>query len=206
MRKQLRALDTNIKASLVKQDKSGSASSVDGLTGQTGNLPRPTTAQISKTDDVTNQEQSSQSKEAGSPRKSRPRSLTFTLSKGDASSKKQKSARAASHVRNKSADHRLNHSASSKSLSSTAVSQGVSFLNRTPKQEVPEDFISYLQKVQKPQLVEVGRLQKLRQLLRNETVSWVDSFITKGGMTEIVSLLYRIIDIEWRSVKSNSPM
>jgi hypothetical protein len=71
-------------------------------------------------------------------------------------------------------------------------------MNRVAKPAVPDDFISYLKRVQKPQLVEVGRLQKLKQLLRNETVAWVDSFITKGGMAEIVSLLYRIIDVQWR--------
>lgn len=64
----------------------------------------------------------------------------------------------------------------------------------------PEEYISYLREVQMPVSVEVGKLQKLRQLLRNETVAWVDVFITRGGMTEIVGLLYRIIQVEWRYV------
>ena len=50
----------------------------------------------------------------------------------------------------------------------------------------------------KPQQLEVGRIQKLRQLLLNETVAWVDTFISDGGMIELVNLLYRIIDIQWR--------
>ncbi|KAK8084952.1 hypothetical protein PG997_006223 [Apiospora hydei] len=65
-------------------------------------------------------------------------------------------------------------------------------------QQGPVDFVSYLRKVQKPQLVEVGKLHKLRLLLRNETVSWTDEFIRQGGMEEIVSLLHRTMEVEWR--------
>jgi hypothetical protein len=50
----------------------------------------------------------------------------------------------------------------------------------------------------KVQDVEVGRLHKLRQLLRNETVEWVDAFVQEGGMTELVALLHRIMEMEWR--------
>ncbi|OHE91323.1 GTPase binding protein Rid1 [Colletotrichum orchidophilum] len=62
----------------------------------------------------------------------------------------------------------------------------------------PGDYVSYLRKVQKPELVEVGKLHKLRLLLRNETVSWTEDFIKQGGMEEIVGLLKRILAIEWR--------
>lgn len=62
----------------------------------------------------------------------------------------------------------------------------------------PSDYISYLRSNVDPSKVEVGRLHKLRILLRNETVAWVDSFISQQGMAEIVGLLNRIMAIEWR--------
>jgi len=65
-------------------------------------------------------------------------------------------------------------------------------------QQRPADFVSYLRKVQKPELVEVGKLHKLRLLLRNETVAWTEEFIRQGGMEEIVGLLHRIMAVEWR--------
>jgi hypothetical protein len=69
------------------------------------------------------------------------------------------------------------------------------------KGQLPDDFVSYLRKVQKPESVEVGRLHKLRILLRNETVSWIEGFIEQGGMEEIVGLLHRTMEVEWRYVK-----
>ncbi|KAL1893642.1 hypothetical protein Cpir12675_004030 [Ceratocystis pirilliformis] len=62
----------------------------------------------------------------------------------------------------------------------------------------PADFVSYLRKVTRPQAVEVGKLHKLRLLLRNEAVSWIEDFIRQGGMEEMVALLHRIMEIEWR--------
>jgi hypothetical protein len=62
----------------------------------------------------------------------------------------------------------------------------------------PSDFVHYLREIQKPEMIEVGKVHKLRLLLRNETVSWVDTFIADGGMDEIVQLLYRIMKVEWR--------
>lgn len=62
----------------------------------------------------------------------------------------------------------------------------------------PADFVAYLRKVRQPQQVEVGRLHKLRLLLRNETVAWTDEFVRQGGMKEIVDLLHRIMEVEWR--------
>lgn len=65
-------------------------------------------------------------------------------------------------------------------------------------QQGPTDYVSYLRKVQKPELVEVGKIHKLRLLLRNETVAWIDEFVRQGGMKEIVHLLNRIMEVEWR--------
>jgi hypothetical protein len=58
--------------------------------------------------------------------------------------------------------------------------------------------VHYLREIQKPEMIEVGKIHKLRLLLRNETVSWVNGFIMEGGMDEIVQLVYRIMKMEWR--------
>lgn len=205
-RDKMRALDTNIKADFVKQDRSGSetTSNADGPSVEIFNAqcpPRPVSGRRSKPEDsvvAANVEKVETSIVAETSRKSRPRSRTFTLSKGESSpSKKQKPDRPASRARPKSSD--LTPSTSSKSLLSTGA-QAMSVFGKVPKPALPDDFISYLGQVQKPELVEVGKLHKLRQLLRNETVSWVDAFITRGGMAEIVGLLNRIIQVEWRYV------
>ena len=214
----MRSLDTNIKANFIKQDKtgSGSASSTEALTLRStdaqGNS-RPNTGQRSQTENgifASSGDSPETVDLIESPKKSRPRSRTFTFSKGDSSpSKKQKAERPKSHVSTKSVEvvppqssKSLALSQSSKSLTTSGAAQALAFLDPPPKPAIPEDFISYLRKVQKPELVEVGRLHKLRQLLRNETVAWVDVFIDKGGMAEVVGLLYRIIAVEWRSACS----
>ena len=195
----MRLLDTNIKADLIKQDRttSGSTSSTEGLAKRS---TRPVSGKRSKTesedipiwDDKT---ASSQNEDCS--RKSRPRSRTFTFSKSDSSpTKKQKSERSRSRHRPKSGELRV--SESSKSLvSSESSSKGWPF-SKTQIFTTPDDCISYLRKRQPPQEVEVGKVHKLKQLLRNETVEWVNTFITEGGMTEIIDLLYRILVVEWR--------
>ena len=69
---------------------------------------------------------------------------------------------------------------------------------RGPQQNSPADFVTYLRTVQAPEKVEVGKLHKLRLLLRNETVAWIEDFIGQGGMEEVVGLLHRIMAVEWR--------
>lgn len=201
----MRALDTSIKADFIKQDKSGpgSGSAVDTLPAQPFKgkpSQRPLTGQRSKTDDgvvVSTEGPNRMGDSTNSPAKSRGRSRTSTFSKGDSSpSKKQKYERTLSRERPNSSD--LTPSGSYKSLTSVGAVQAVSFFTQAPKPAVPEEFISYLRKMQKPESVEVGKLHKLRQLLRNETIAWVDTFITRGGMTEVVQLLYQIIKVEWR--------
>jgi len=80
----------------------------------------------------------------------------------------------------------------------TVTKQSGGMLSKNKLQQCPADFVACLRKVQKPELVEVGKLHKLRLLLRNETVSWTDEFIAHGGMKEIVGLLKRIMEVEWR--------
>ena len=63
---------------------------------------------------------------------------------------------------------------------------------------MPQDYVTYLRKKKDLKDIELGRMHKLRLLLRNETVQWVTSFIQLGGMDEIVSLLHRIMEVEWR--------
>lgn len=183
----MRSLNTKIKADFIRKETSvsGSASSCDGLASHfMDDLQdeRPKAVERSKTDDGSKTSEIVDKTE--SPKKARPRSLTFTRSKESLPTRK---AGPVTHSRTKSSDD-----------PSGSAAQVFSFVNRVPKPAAPEDYISYLHKVQKPQLIEVARIQKLRQLLRNEAVSWVDAFITQGGMAAVVNLLYRIIEVEWR--------
>ena len=200
----MRLLDTNIKADFVNKHKSvsGSTSSAEELCFH---LSRPNSGNRSQTADG-----SIGSGENGvgvdsiteTPKKPRPRSFTFTLSKGDQSpSKKRRSERPGSHQRAKSGGATASASSSSTSMTPDTIAHCPSFFSKASKQSIPEEYISYLKKVQQPEVVDVGKVHKLRQLLRNETVHWVDRFITQGGMIELVELLYRIKNVEWRYVK-----
>ena len=200
----MRALDTNIKADFLKQDKSASGSarkpdepSRPNSRGMT--ISRPASWRRSKIDEGAvsgNQGEPDLPAVDESPRKSRSRSRTFTLGKGRSSSKKPKAERSPSRPRPKSNESMPSDSVDPATSSVTA--QALLFITKPAKPVRPEDYIHYLRKVQLPASVEVGKMHKLRQMLRNETVSWVDLFITKGGMSEIVGLLYRIIKVEWR--------
>ena len=72
------------------------------------------------------------------------------------------------------------------------------FKSKAPQHNSPADFVTYLRTVQAPEKVEVGKLHKLRLILRNETVTWIEDFIGQGGMEEVVGLLHRIMAVEWR--------
>ena len=199
-RDKMRSLDTNIKADLIKQDKSasGSASSTEGL----AKTSRPGAGKRSNTED-TNSENgtrpNSVQDDESSKGRSRPRSRTFTFSKSADGSptKKQKSERSRSRGRPKAGDLRPSESSRSMAMVRSESSKGWLF-GRTQVFTTPEDCITYLRKREQPQVVEVGKIHKLRQLLRNETVDWVNSFITDGGMTEVIDLLKRILVVEWR--------
>ncbi|KAI9745509.1 MAG: hypothetical protein M1818_001043 [Claussenomyces sp. TS43310] len=132
----------------------------------------------------------------------RPRSRTFTLSRSskDLTSPSKKTKSEVTFGR-----HSRTDSAGSDGKTSTASKAAVaSALFAKAKGQLPDDFVSYLRKVPKPEFVEVGKLHKLRLLLRNETVAWTDNFIGLGGMKEIVGLLHRTLDVEWRLVVFHS--
>lgn len=195
----MRTLDTRIKVDFIRTDKNGpgSASSAESLIFQS----RPSTGSRSMTDGATyvNEDIHKELKSPGSSKKPRPRSRTFTFSKSDQSpSKKHKPSRSNSRDRAQSGD--VTPTAASKSSTSMGAGFVIAIPGRSSKAAIPNDFISYLQRTQKPEAVEIGKIHKLRQLLRNESVGWVDSFMIEGGMNEVVDLLYRIIRLEWRCV------
>lgn len=134
------------------------------------------------------------------PKRSRGRSFTFSRGKKDSASPTKKSKGEGTlgrHFRSRSTD-----SIASERPTSSSSSVGTTFFSKIKAQQGPSDYVAYLRKVQKPELVEVGKLHKLRLLLRNETVAWIEDFIDQGGMEEIVGLLNRIMEVEWRYVAS----
>ncbi|KAI8957160.1 armadillo-type protein [Daldinia sp. FL1419] len=137
-----------------------------------------------------------QANENRKAKKSRGRS--FTLSRGKksetSSPKKQKGEGSIGrHFRSRSTD-----SVASERPCSSGSGAGGGIFSKVKSQQGPVDFVAYMRKVQKPESVEVGKLHKLRLLLRNETVAWTEEFIRQGGMQEIVALLHRIMEVEWR--------
>ncbi|RMZ67638.1 GTPase binding Rid1 [Pyrenophora seminiperda CCB06] len=131
---------------------------------------------------------------ANSTKRERPRSRTFTFNRNDSPTKKQKGGEL-NDRKTSSKPAPIAKSPSMRSMRSNASDRSVSNGAKAVK---ADEFIAYLKKTPKPQDVEVGKLHKLRLLIRNETVDWVDNFIQDGGMTELVALLHRIMEIEWR--------
>lgn len=134
-------------------------------------------------------------------KKKHMRGLSLTLGKSankapPSPTKKQRTdGNLGRHFRSKSTESLANERPTSSGETSTS---GNGFFAKVKPQQRPADFVSYLHKAQKPELVEVGKLHKLRLLLRNETVAWTEEFIQQGGMKEIVELLHRIMAVEWR--------
>ncbi|KAI9753877.1 MAG: hypothetical protein M4579_004953 [Chaenotheca gracillima] len=198
MRGRLRSLDTHIKADFIKQDQAESAGSVQSpasLLSPSKENSKNTVAPSHKSAIV-----AEETIGASIPKKSRPRSRTFTFSKGDRGSvfpsKRQRPDNVADEDVGSAPMSRASSSKSLRSLNS--VNGGSTESLHKSASAVPDDFVVYLRTVQAPQDVEVGKLHKLRLVLRNERVSWVDSFIAKGGMAEIVALIQRIMKVEWR--------
>ncbi|KKA28681.1 hypothetical protein TD95_003077 [Thielaviopsis punctulata] len=136
----------------------------------------------------------------------RSRGRSFTLSRiGMTVKKGDKGLSLGRHLRSKSTDglddeneKPLGYSSSGEGGAAGASGGNGTGLLAKIMGTAPTDFVAYLRKTTKPETVEVGKLHKLRLLLRNETVSWIEDFIRQGGMKEMVGLLHRIMEIEWR--------
>lgn len=193
----MRTLKLEVKADFVRMHKldtpqASRSTSTHSSIGES----RPALTRSSKSGDGTVEEDNDPSqvdKSGNSTKRERPRSRTFTFNRSDSPTKKQKGDTAERKASSKT--NPIPKSPSTRSLVSNASERSVSNGSKTVKSN---EFITYLKKTPKPQSVEVGKLHKLRLLLRNETVEWVDTFIQDGGMTELVSLLHRIMEIEWR--------
>ncbi len=202
MRDTMRHLKPELKAALMKGERSGNESST---TSTVFNDSRTSArGPIKKDEHRPKSEHGEDGKGARS--RSRPRSRVFTLSKRDDSSptkadKYDSSTRSHSKSRPKSVDLSSSRPTSSRALASTA---SLTSLTAPDSTATPGDFIHYLREVQKPSLVEVGKLHKLRILLRNESVTWTDHFVSRGGMDELVQLLYRVVKVEWREEHEDS--
>lgn len=202
----MRLLNTNIKADFIKKDKTTSDSvsntgSSTSARSETSVYSRPATAQRPSTDKQTwspDIEMAENAENSGTSKKRRPRSRTFTFSKGDSSTKKLRSDRSKSRGRSKSRERKPEEM--SRSHTPEAASKSTLFSRLSTKPILPDEFVSYLRNTTKPEAVDTEKVHKLRQLLRNETVGWVDDFIEKGGIVELIGLLNRILEVEWRSV------
>lgn len=197
MRDNMRNLKPDVKAGLMKGERSGSGSS-SGSAPVTSVDTRSSAASPKKSDNDRPKSQDDDGKEGKQSRsRSRPRSRIFKSDETSPTKAERpgSSLRSRSKTRNKSTDI-----TSSRPMSSRAMASSVSVasLNATESATTPGDFIHYLREVQKPELVEVSKIHKLRILLRNEAISWTDHFVTKGGMDELMQLFYRIAKIEWR--------
>lgn len=180
----MRSLDTNIKADFIQKDRTENGTPLSAGTSDSRRGRRKESKEERQLED-----------RKGS--RSRSRSRGFTFGRGSSSPGKKVRPDSGNFGRPRSIDlsqpvgvyTTLSANASAASLSDAAVVDTAAD---------PSDFVHYLREIQKPEMVEVGKVHKLRLLLRNETVAWVDGFIAEGGMDEIVQLIYRIMKMQWR--------
>ncbi|KAF2020538.1 hypothetical protein BU24DRAFT_338566 [Aaosphaeria arxii CBS 175.79] len=199
----MRTLKLEVKADFVRTHKldtpqtmSRATSAQGSMTDVSGNSnTKWTSEKAPKSRDGSDEEVQGDGKTGASTKRERPRSRTFTFSKGDSPTKKAKPERPGNERKTSSKATPIPKSPSTRSLVSNTSQKSSS---KSAKSSSPDEFVTYMKKTTKPQDVEVGKLHKLRLLLRNETVEWVDLFLHEGGMTELVGLLYRIMEVEWR--------
>ena len=199
MRQKMRALQTRVKADFIRSNKVENSSqsskeqpNSEKLSSDSSTAPSSAVSELSAEDkkELARNLSAESAKSTTQTKRGRPRSRAFTFSKGDTSpSKKQKGSLE---------DEEALKPQTTKTATSLSFGKGTG--SKASKASAPEEHVAYLRRVTQPAAVETAKLHKLRLLLRNETVSWVDTFIRLGGMTEIVGLLHRIMKVEWRYV------
>lgn len=192
-RRSMRSLTLHVKADFVKQDEKASRPS--SPVKKASNEAIPTLGRSNTEEKKIKAPKKDDEKDNKSPSKrERPRSRTFNFTKTDTSpSKKQRGTSRPTSVQDANQLVRTE----SETSNTESVRTG-SFGRSTQRPAFPQDYVHHLKQMQDPTQAEVGRVHKLRILLRNETVAWVDAFIELGGMAEIIALLHRIMAIEWR--------
>lgn len=185
MREKMRSLTLRVKADFIKQDQGAAGTAESSPIEATA----PAAAELARSND--------QEEETKASKRSRPRSRTFTFTRRDKSTTREdcpsKKARSQSKSRPTSMQIPKEQATAALSTPSTTTSS-----KRGHTTTPPVEYITYFKKNRDPVKIEVGRLHKLRILLRNETVAWVDSFVAQGGMSEVVALLHRTMAVEWR--------
>ena len=191
----MRTLTLTVKANFVRNNKLDTpqgSRATSGYSTTSEKATKPLSSKAKPEDQNPTEGGNVDANAENAPKRSRPRSRTFTFSRGSSPSKKQK---AEDKVTEKSGSkfNPIPKSPSTRSLVSIAS-------QKSQRSSAPTEYVQYLKGATNLKKVEVGKLHKLRLLLRNETVEWVDSFIDAGGMLELVGLLHRIMEVEWRYV------
>lgn len=186
MRDKMRSLDTNIKADFIQKDRTDNSTPHSAGTSDS----RRGRGKETKED-----------REDRKASRSRSRSRGFTFGRGSSSPGKKARPESGNFGRPRSID--LSQPVGVYTTLAAGSSVSLADAAAVDTAADPSDFVHYLREIQKPEMVEVGKIHKLRLLLRNETVAWVDGFIAEGGMDEIVLLIYRIMKMEWRYVNNH---
>jgi hypothetical protein len=200
-RYKMRNLSDTIKLEFIRQDWAEMQAKMERPLSHDGNPPQGSGTGVAAGPPEQQDDGNNNAGPTKKEKKKHGRGLSLTIvrsgnkSNPSSPSKKKGDSSLGRHFRTKSSESLVSEPTSPFSSSYTN-----SFLAKVKGQQLPGDFVAYLQKVQQPELVEVGKLHKLRLLLRNETVAWTDEFIRQGGMMEIVELLHRIMAVEWRYV------
>lgn len=195
MRQKMRCLTLRVKADFIRQDQGAGKADNHSPHGSITSLEKANQSHHTTETKVPLKDEDDEK----ATKRSRTRSRTFTFSRGK---KEQKDGGSpAKKPRSQSRSRPTSIIIPSGNASRTDLAPSTptgSFGRKTAAPAIPGDYITYLRQNQDPTKVEVGRLHKLRILLRNETVSWVDTFIAQDGMHEIIELLKRTMAIEWR--------
>jgi hypothetical protein len=197
-RQKMRTLTLRVKADFVRQDQSTSKTPHTSPPGSVSQASQGQPLAASSKDSVGQSTQVVDDDDAKSTKRTRARSRTFTFSKGDRTGERTPAKKQRSHTRALSSFVPSKDSKAGSNQPMSPTTPNGSLGRKTVPPSYPADYISYIKSAQDPTKTEIGKLHKLRLLLRNETVAWVDTFISLGGMAEIVNLLDRIMAIEWR--------
>ncbi|EWC48309.1 hypothetical protein DRE_07773 [Drechslerella stenobrocha 248] len=67
----------------------------------------------------------------------------------------------------------------------------------------PSDFVAYLRGIDYIN-VDLGWLRRLKRMLRNERLAWVESFFEQCGLDRLVDLIKNIYDLEYHDLQSGN--